>query len=675
MTNRKNAVETDTRRGIIYSYYKKLQHSIWLFPAILTIILLLLTAFKIHGSSIGIYSNFMGGDGSQDSNLLLNTTRSIRSDEWLVVSQLTFAQENAGYPRVNTNIGQGQDMSLVVDVPYQDWSVIFKPQNLGFFALPFDNAFAFRWWLLSYLLILSCYFFILALLPGKKLLAATISLAFLFSPFIQWWYTNGTLGSLAYSLFAATILMHVLREGRWRSNVGWTILLGYVLACFAIILYPPFQIPCALVLTAFSAGYIIERWKNTKTRDMLKRLTFLAAAGVVALGILLAFLYTRQDAVQAITDTVYPGQRVVLSGGYDIPHLVSGHLSVMQQFGERAAHYSVAKASLFNQSESSNFILLLPYLFIPGVFLLIWRYAKKKEIDWPLLATSVLFVVIIVRLYLPYFNDLFNLLQLGQVPHTRLIIGLGLLSLIHLILIIRSLAQIKDPPLPNHVVVRYSLLCLLATATIGWYVVGHYPGFVSLPEALLLAIPLPVIVYLLLSKHFVAASLVFLAFSGLSSAGVNPLYRGTDVITQTPVSQEIRQIVQQDDSRWATENFIFENFAVMNGARSLSAVYTYPQLELWRGVDPTASEDIYNRYAHTFFRFDRDPEANNSTQIVASGTDSFNVVTEPCSALLRDADVRYLLVNTQLASDATCAQLFKTVDYPALDFYIYKLNF
>ena len=74
-------------------------------------------------------------------------------------------------------------MSMAIDVPYKDWSELFKPHNLVFFVLPFDNAFAFKWWVMSYLLLLSCYFFILALLPKKKFLAVTISLALLFSPF------------------------------------------------------------------------------------------------------------------------------------------------------------------------------------------------------------------------------------------------------------------------------------------------------------------------------------------------------------------------------------------------------------------------------------------------------------------------------------------------------------
>src|SRR5688572_20935068 len=159
---------------------KQLVRSIWLFPVVLTFLLLIFTAFGIHGSSIGTYHTALHGPTAEDPNLLFGEPRSIRSDEWLVNTQLTIAQENNGYQRINQNIGNGQDVSLLSDAPYKEWSTFFKPHNAAFFALPFDNAFAFKWWVMGYLLALSCYFFTLCLLPGKRMLAALLSIAFFF---------------------------------------------------------------------------------------------------------------------------------------------------------------------------------------------------------------------------------------------------------------------------------------------------------------------------------------------------------------------------------------------------------------------------------------------------------------------------------------------------------------
>ncbi|HEV7453669.1 MAG TPA: hypothetical protein VGO07_00250, partial [Candidatus Saccharimonadales bacterium] len=169
-------------------WFARLCASVWLFPLIITIALLLLTVFKISGSSMGIYNTLLYGGGKKDSSLLFNKPREIRSDEWVVNTQMTIAQKNNHFARINHNIGQGQDMSVVLDVPYAEWSQIFKPHNLAFFVLPLEFAFALKWWLMAWLLIISCYFFVLSLLPGRRLLAAGISLSLLCGGMIQWWY-------------------------------------------------------------------------------------------------------------------------------------------------------------------------------------------------------------------------------------------------------------------------------------------------------------------------------------------------------------------------------------------------------------------------------------------------------------------------------------------------------
>src|SRR5207237_218388 len=105
------------------------------------------------------------GPGHKDSKLLLNKPREIRSDEWVWNSQMIMAQASNHYARINSNLGHGMDMSLIIDVPYKDWSAVFRPQNLAFLILPFQYAFAFKWWLMAYLLVLAAYFFVLFLLP------------------------------------------------------------------------------------------------------------------------------------------------------------------------------------------------------------------------------------------------------------------------------------------------------------------------------------------------------------------------------------------------------------------------------------------------------------------------------------------------------------------------------
>ena len=227
--------------------------SVWLFPVILTLLLLVLTAMKINGSSMGIYQSYFYGT-QKDTNIIAGKPEPIRSDEYLVDTQMTLAQSKVDYDQTNRNIGNGENMSLLLDVPYRSWSELFKPHNLVFFILPVEYAFAFKWWLMGYLLLISCYFFVLSLLPGKRLIAASIAISLLFSAFVQWWYQYVTLGPIYYSLFIATAIIHFLRQKVMLNKILFSLIITYLVICFVLVLYPPFQIPCAITLAGFTVG-------------------------------------------------------------------------------------------------------------------------------------------------------------------------------------------------------------------------------------------------------------------------------------------------------------------------------------------------------------------------------------------------------------------------------------
>lgn len=652
--------------------FKRFAKSVWFFPGVLTVLLVLLTLLQLSGSSIGTYHSLFYGS-EKDHDLVFGEPRSIRSDEWLVNSQMIIAQKNNNFKRFNDNIGNGQDMSLLVDAPYKEWSVIFKPHLLAFFVIPFDNAFAFRWWFMAYLLMLSCYFFLVQLVPTRRLVSALISIGFLFSPFIQWWYLSGTMGVIYFALFGALFFMKMMQSARIVNTLLWGVLLTYVATCFVLILYPPYQIPVAVAVFAFVVGYTLEKARDRPWKKTLQQLGIVGAFLIVSGVLALTFLLTRSQAVETIQNTAYPGQRKQLSGGYDLPHVLSGHLGAQFRYADTAANYTIP--GLTNQSESSNFLLLFPFLLLPSLYVCYWYYKKDRRLDYPLLATNATILVLLGWLFIPGLGFFGRLTLLEVVPHTRLLIGLGVLNLLQLSLFIRRYLESKDLVIKHSWIMIYSILTLLAELLIGLYAGYRLPGFISLERAIIFAVPVPVIVYLLLRRQFVWGCAVMTAFMLYMSFSVNPIYQGTEVLTKTPLSQTIQQISDSDDSRWATEHFLLENFSYMNGARSLSGVYSYPQLDIWRNASPEASEDIYNRYAHTIFAFDRSPNDTISTTLSLGGGDSFGISTEPCSHFLKDQDVRYLLVASKLAEGEACASLIERIDYPAQKLYIYRLDY
>jgi len=654
-----------------YSWFGKLSKSIWLFPVLCTIVLLLLTAFKISGSSIGIYNDMLYGPGHKDNHLLLNKPRSIRSDEWVWNSQMIMAQANNRFDRINPNLGRGQDMSLIIDVPYKDWSAIFRPQNLVFFILPFQNAFAFKWWMMAFLLVIGCYFFVLYLLPKRRLIAASISLALLFSPFIQWWYQYITLAPIYYSFFALTVFMYFLKAKTRKREILLALLLAYLLVCFVLVLYPPFQIACGLTALAFAIGHLINERRELQKNDLLNRLCYFLGSFIVAGFISLLFIHTRSAAVHSIENTTYPGHRTTQSGGYNFEHLFSGHLDFQLQFSSKADKYQIPKNGLTNQSEDSNFLLLLPFLLLPSA-LLIYRDRKAKvPVDFALLFVNAAFLVACLWLFVPYLSILSRLTLLSRVPENRLIIGLGLLNIFQLVLIMRRLHADKKRFLPNSWLVVYSILIFATELLLAIHAKNTFPGYIGIYRSIAFSLPVPVIIYLLLTKRLQLASLGLLAFCIFMTTGVNPLYRGTDIITNSKVSRDIRHIAAIDKGNWASENAYLENFALLNGAHSLSGVYSYPQLGIWRQVSG-ADPNIYNRYAHVTFNFYRDDAQQIPTKVELSGGDHFGIFTEPCSSFMKNNNVRFLITSSPLNNNASCAHLIDRINYPASQVLIYR---
>jgi hypothetical protein len=651
--------------------FQSLVHSVWFFPAILTIVLIVLVILNINGSSIGVYYETFYGN-KNDSALIVGHPQRIRSDEWIVNTQKTIAQKNDSYKSINTNVGNGEDETLVIDVPSKDWSTIFKPHNLGFLVLPFDNAFALKWWIMSYFVVLSSYFFMIVLVPKRKILAILLSLAMLFSPFIQWWYQYETLGCIYCSLFAAVVFMKLLQSKKRLHAVLWSILLAYIGVSFILILYPPFQIPCALVLVAFAVGYSLEQRKNIEKKILKRNMLYFFCAIVASLLVVGLFVYQKWDIITTIQNTAYPGQRIVSSGGYNLEHLMSSNLSPVLQSITRTKLYL---AGTTNQSEASNFILLIPFLLIPALYRFYKKYKNDKSIDYLILSSTVMLIIILAWLFVPNIDFLGKITLLNRVPLQRLLIGLGLLNFIFIVGFIRLYSQSKERFSIN-ISSLYALLVFIFFLLLDFHVMTKNPGFIGYKYAVLLALPVAVIVFCFMRKYFKIAVFGLLLFSILSVFAINPLYHGTTVLTQTPLSQAIRKINGSSNKRWVSEDMIIENFPAMDGERSLSGVYVYPQLDLWKKLANNSQQYVYNRYAHVNFNFIRDNNATEKPSISLVQADLLAVKLRACDNFLKDNDVGFLIASQQLNRlDAPCASQIQAVTYPSVTFYIYRLNF
>lgn len=643
----------------------------YIFPAVLFLMLIIFTAGKISGSSIGIFYATLYGQ-AKDPNLIVNQPRMIRSDEWEVNTPLLISQVQNGFPRVNTDIGNGQDMSMVLDVPYKEWSALFKPHNWSFFVLPLEYAFAFKWWLLGCLLMFSCYLFCLAVLPKKYLLASLVSAGLFLSPFVQWWYLSGTILSLAYGLLIAFIGIRLFSKKLEDKNLWlWTALLAYVLTCFSLILYIPFIMPVALVVGGFLLGHVINLASAKADRERIKKpLIFAIIAAVFALSVCLVFLRTRSAPIQALRDTVYPGQRVDESGGFDFQTFSGGPFNMQLQFDGKAANFPL------NQSEASSFIYIFPFLVPAAIYFLAARKGKKHLLDWRLIALLFISALFLIRLFVPFSDFIFDALLFNRVPHTRLVIGFGIINIMMMVLIFEKLQNLKQNL--NPVLVWSSALAgFLYTLYVGFSVRSSYPGYLASGMQIgLVAITIGLVTFLILRRRLVPAMVVLVAFSLVSVVRINPLYRGLSPIVNSELSQAIQETGDGKGKWVVSEDVIFENVVLANKAHALSGVYAYPQLELWKSLERSPEDEyIYNRYAHVFFTVEKVDNGvyPQGAYLDPPATDAFRVHADPCSNYFKQQDVAYVLTASD-KSDLSCLEEVRQIRYPALSFKIYEVR-
>jgi hypothetical protein len=664
LISRDRGSEEDTARAGLKrerfgSVVRVLRQRRWSFPLLLLLPLLALTIMGIHGSSVGMYNRLLFGPAYEDPDLLFGKPQVIRSDEWLVVTPYIVSQANNGYPRVNPDLAYGQDMSLVVNVPYREWSVVFKPHNLAFLVLPLENAYAFQWWFLGYLLIVACYFFILELVPGRKKLAALLSVALFLSPFVQWWYQASVLATLAFSFFALIAFMRLLRTQLPIARAGWMLALVYVLTCFALIMYPPFQIATALAAGVFGAGYLIDHARRRGLRSTLPALGFLAA-GIVVTGVIVAtFFLTRLDTIRTILGTVYPGERVVETTGYPPSLLFSTHLLPLLQSSARAESYFA------NQSEASNFLFISPFLLVPSLYVLILDRRRGDRMDMPLAFVSVGIAVLTARMLIGGFDRLFALFLLDEVSSFRLLIGIGLLGFIQVALLHRRMDPGERPP----PILAWAVATTAGTIFIstGFLVSARNPGFVS-NAFLILALSLAVaaIIFLYSTGRFVAATVLLAAFSLGAVFRVNPLYQGLDPLTDSNLTKAMTSATVDDRAWIVVDDIALEQVPLGLGLRSFSGTFAYPQLDVWRVIDPgKKQEDIYNRYAHVVFVSDAD-------SLELRAPDYFAVPFEGCSRFVTEHKIGYVLSPT-LLDDDPCLTLESIVRYPITTLHIYTV--
>jgi len=597
------------------------------------------------------------------TTVFANEAQGIRSDEWLVLTNMAIGQarHTPAFPVVNNNLGpDGQNMLVVgmTSVPVWRLSALGRPATWGYFFLPLPQALAWHWWFPVFGCVLGIWACFCILFPGHWRICLVLAVCFVSSPYVvAWSYWPAYVSMFAAIAFAS--FNQLLKDNRRWSMPLQALLLGIGASGFVLTLYPAWQIPLAY-LFALLLGAVLFRdchlLKLSASNALWATFGLVFAAIVVA-----SWWLDARDAVAAMIATIYPGQRSMESGGgIDHWYFARGLTNFITLYSDLGG--------VSNASEVSSFL----YLTLPALVGASLNIAHVKRAR-PILVVVVAFLAFAFWYqFIGFPVWLAKLSLLGRSFATRVDLAVGVASLVLLGCALTGTGECQsgnESPMRSRKLVA-GITAALWTAFIWWSV-----QFVPDPIAKLLH--RPQLVGVLLAVACCSWLLVakwpkaFLAFYTLMLLYTTGAFNPWTLITESAAEQ-----ISAKEAACGTGGgrtlVLGSNVPPMvlmaSGCPVLDGVSYYPQMRLWRSLDPDgAQSDAYNRYQRLFFKV-ADLHGSARPVIAATQTDTVTVLLDSKSFDFSRLPISTVLAKTEEREDLDANGSLKRIASPLRGF-------
>lgn len=530
------------------------------------------------------------GPVAADAPLWMGQARSVRSDEWEVITPMALSQRahQPPYPVENQNLGTGGHNMLVVGmsgVPVAHVSSLAKPATWGFFLLPLPQALAWYWWFPFF----GCFAVLWLLLQRAAAMdwraAAAWSAAVAYSP-----YSVAFSGWPAYLVFfgAAGVLcsMYILQTAHRRSAVLWGCGLGIAFTGYVLILYPAWQISVGYLLAAYLAAWA---WNNRHTLQWGIAQCLACAAALGGSAVLLgAWWHGAAPAVHAIQATIYPGQRSTSVGGDIDPwYMIKGLLSTSTMYQTPV---------LMDASDAGAIICLLIALL--ACVALHWWQRKRTDAITLALASYLTFLMYYLYVGLP--EPLARISQWGRATSYRMDLALGLAQVLLLATLWRA-AYTGSRWLGM-------VAAALSFAAVAWCYQA-LPALIA--DALspaflwLSALAWGWAAYWLTAGRFPVATALLTVWTLATAIPFHPMVRAPQRPILTPA---IAGQIAADDRVAVIGQRRWSLLLPAAGVAVVNSVHYHPPQALWRQLDPEGRDaTIHNRYQRLLLRLQSQP--------------------------------------------------------------------
>lgn len=661
----------------------------------LPILLVLLVATLLTGANLNGSSVHQLDTTGEDPALVLGHSQEIRADEWSLSTPNLVGNVRRGMP-AQTWIGLTSTFlpATSIGVPSAHWTEVFKPYDWGFFLLPVDRGFAWRWWGLLVLGLLGVYP-LLWQLSRSMFLAGGLAAVTVLAPVTAWWSLTpaivmGTLAGAGACLIAAARSRNFLTTALWGLGAGYLGVAGF------LILYPPWLISIGLVVVAV----VIGRWLDLRARPS-RIVVAGAGALVVALPALLLWYAQSAPSIRAISGTTYPGNRISPAGGARLSWFLdtpsSLWLSLVRPHSTLWAGPPRKTLLWQNQSEISSgwFPLPVTVVVILALCWIAFRSFRSRSVTttdatatdgkapagstrsrlgtpsrpfWTVSLTILATGTILAWALLPLPDLLGQITLLNRVPSRRVPVALGLAGAV---ILLGGGMLLRGRPVPRWLTTTFWLGGLGTVAVTEWAVfaldwesrpptagtVAVVAAFFGLGAVLVASGRL---------MRFGSALLAGLAI--LSFAPVNPLCQGLGPLENDPV---VRTLLEYQEENGPVRVAVYGGrglnaLVTSSGATVLSGLTVYPDSQVWSQFVPDR-EKRWNKYAK--YTWQATP-GSGEIQITESHITFVTLSVDPCSPDAEWLDIQLSVSETKI--DATCLALVGTTTYDGSPIYLYR---
>jgi hypothetical protein len=626
-----------------------------------SLLFVLFVGLKLHNSSIALWSANMNDGADLRRGIVEGDPLPIRSDEWLVTTPFTMSQEKKHHPVTNEALGYGK-IPLIMGLPANHLLSIIKPALWGYYFLDTERAFSWNWNFKIFPFLIASFLFLLLFTNNNFLVSLFGSLWLFLSSAIQWWSINTEV--FTWGLVSITSIIYILYAGKTRVIIlnGFIFLLAAY--SFVMVLYPAYQVPLAYFLLALLAGFVISKKEfRLLLNNKWVKLSVLAVSTVFLLSLLLFWYNECKETIRVVTDTVYPGKRDEIGGGFTFPAMFKDNFSWF-------VNQNTFPPQWGNICELSSFLMLSPI----ATILIIYSYLKNKTIN-PLLIPLLIFQVIVYIWLLNGFPPFIARLSMFSTTTTgRTLFIFGFANIIFTLIYLSQFSKTsEETPLRPRMIVVFSII--MGTVFLINYQlnkqVDHFFTRTQVINASILVAGLNwLVVYYSERKIFQYLFFVSCLFFVASNVFINPLSKGLSPFFENPLYKKVTAIKDKDpEAGWIVfEHMMAPDFLKAAGINCFNGVQFAPPLNKLRILDPSGkSQNIYNRYAHIMVS----PYVNakDTVEFKLGQADLYSIKVDPCSPRLRQMGIKYLLFSYEPPKDQT--RCLEKVD-EASGFYIFK---